>query len=115
LRICGKSSLAGALRYALSRWPSLTRYTTDGRLDISTNAAERAIRPVAIGRKNWLFAGSDDGGDRAAIIYTLIETAKMNGIEPESYLLAVFTRIADHPMKQIDELLPWKISADGGC
>ena len=110
-RISGKSTLAGALRYALSRWPSLTRYTTDGRLDISNNAAERAIRPVAIGRKNWLFAGSDDGGDRAAIIYTLIETAKINGVEPESYLRAVITRIADHPMKQIDELLPWKIAA----
>ena len=67
-RISGKSSLAGALCYALSRWPSLRRYTTDGRLDISNNAAERAIRPVAIGRKNWLFAGSDDGGDRAAVM-----------------------------------------------
>lgn len=110
-RISGKSSLAGALRYALSRWAAFTRYTTDGRLDISNNAAERAIRPVAIGRKNWLFAGSDDGGDRAAVIYTLIETAKMNGIEPESYLRAVIERIADHPMKQIDELLPWKINA----
>jgi transposase len=109
-RISGKSSLAGALRYALSRWSSLTRYTTDGRLDMSNNAAERAIRPIAIGRKNWLFAGSDGGGERAAIIYTLIETAKMNGIDPEAYLRAVITRIADHPMKRIEELLPWKIS-----
>lgn len=114
-RISGKSTLAGALRYALSRWPSLTRYTTDGRLDISNNAAERAIRPVAIGRKNWLFGGSDDGGDRAAVIYTLIETAKLNGIEPESYLRAVIERIADHPMKQIDELLPWTINLTGEC
>jgi transposase len=109
-RISGKSSLAQALRYSLSRWESLTRYTTDGRLDICNNAAERAIRPVAIGRKNWLFAGNDGGGERAATMYTLIETAKINGINPEAYLRRVIGCIADHPMKQIDQLLPWNIS-----
>lgn len=109
-RISGKSALAQALRYSLSRWDALTRYTTDGRLDICNNAAERAIRPLAIGRKNWLFAGSDSGGQRAAVIYTLTETAKMNGIDPEAYLRAVIARIADHPMKRIDELLPWNIT-----
>lgn len=109
-RISGKSALAQALRYSLSRWEALTRYTTDGRLDICNNAAERAIRPLAIGRKNWLFAGSDEGGQRAAVIYTLTETAKMNGTDPEAYLRAVIARIADHPMKRIDELLPWNIT-----
>jgi hypothetical protein len=110
-KISGKSSLAQALRYALSRWASLTRYTTDGRLEISNNAAERAIRPLAVGRKNWLFAGSDTGGERAATMYTIIETAKLNGLEPESYLRDIIARIADHPMKRLDELLPWKWSS----
>lgn len=108
-QISGKSSLAQALRYALSRWDALTRYTTDGRLDICNNAAERAIRPLALGRKNWLFAGSDSGGERAATMYTLIETAKLNGLDPEAYLRAVIDRIADHPIKRIDGLLPWNI------
>jgi hypothetical protein len=108
-QISGKSSLAQALRYALSRWDALTRYTTDGRLDICNNAAERAIRPLALGRKNWLFAGSDSGGERAATMYTLIETAKLNGLDPEAYLRAVINRIADHPIKRIDGLLPWNI------
>jgi transposase len=109
-RVSGKSSLAQALRYALSRWDALSRYTEDGRLEISNNAAERAIRPLAVGRKNWLFAGSDPGGQRAAVMYTLIETAKMNGIDPEAYLRAVIERIADHPIKRIAELLPWNIT-----
>jgi transposase len=109
-KISGKSTLAEALRYSVSRWSSLTRYTTDGRLDICNNAAERAIRPIAIGRKNWMFAGSDDGGRRAAIAYTLIETAKLNGIEPEAYLRNIIGRIADHPARRIDELLPWNWS-----
>ena len=109
-KISGKSTLAQAIRYSLSRWDALTRYTTDGRLEISNNAAERAIRPLAIGRKNWLFAGSDTGGERAATIYTIIETAKLNGIDPEAYLRDIITRIADHPVKRIDELLPWNIA-----
>jgi len=104
-----KSSLAAALRYSLSRWDALTRYTTDGRLDICNNAAERAIRPLALGRKNWLFAGADTGGERAAVIYTIIQTAKINGLDPEAYLRTLIARIADHPAKRIDELLPWNI------
>ena len=83
-RLSGKSDLAGAIRYARSRWQALTRYLDDGRLEITNNAAERAIRPLALGRKNWLFAGSDTGGERAAAIYTLIETAKLNGLDPEA-------------------------------
>jgi transposase len=105
-----KSSLSQALRYAMTRWPALTRYTTDGRLDMTNNAAERAIRPIAIGRKNWTFAGSDDGGRRAAIMYTLIETAKLNAIDPEAYLRNIIARIAQHPMRKIHELLPWNIT-----
>ena len=108
-QVSRKGSLADALRYALPRWTALARYTTDGRLEISNNAAERAIRPLALGRKNYLFAGSDSGGERAATMYTIIETAKLNGLNPEAYLRAVIARIADHPMKRIDELLPWNI------
>ena len=109
VRISGKSTLAQAIRYSLSRWNAMTRYTTDGRLDICNNAAERAIRPLTIGRKNWLFAGSDTGGERAAVMYTIIETAKLNGINPEAYLRDIIDRIADHPYKKIDELLPWNV------
>jgi hypothetical protein len=105
--ISGKSSLAAAIRYAFSRWEALTRYTTDGRLEISNNAAERGIRPLALGRKNYLFAGSDSGGMRAAAMYTLIETAKLCGRDPEAYLRDVFSRIADHPINRIQALLPW--------
>jgi hypothetical protein len=107
--ISGKSDLAKAIRYARSRWDALTCYCADGRLEISNNAAENAIRPVALGRKNWLFAGSDAGGERAAIFYTLIRTAKLNGIEPEAYLREVLTRIGEHPINAIDALLPWNI------
>jgi hypothetical protein len=109
-RISAKSPLAQAIRYSLSRWDALTRYTTDGRLDICNNAAERAIRPLAIGRKNWTFAGSDSGGERAATLYTIIETTKLNRLDPEAYLRNVLTRIAEHPAKRIDELLPWNIA-----
>jgi len=107
--ISRKTSLAKAIRYALTLWPALCQYTTDGRLEISNNAAERAIRPLTLGRKNWLFAGSDKGGDRAAVIYTLCETAKLNGLDPEAYLRTVITHIADHPINRIDEFLPWHI------
>ena len=106
-RISGKTSLAKAIRYALSRWEALVRFTTDGRLEMENNAAERAIRPLALGRRNWTFAGSDTGGQRAAIIYSIIETAKMNGLDPEAYLADLVARIADHPINRIDELLPW--------
>jgi transposase len=109
-KVSRKGSLAAAIQYALSRWPALTRYTTDGRLEISNNAAERAIRPLAMGRKNWTFAGSDEGGKRAAVMYTLIESAKMNGLDPEAYLCNVIARIADHPINRIRDLLPWNLA-----
>jgi hypothetical protein len=109
--IPGKSDLAAAIRYARSRWAALTRYLDDGRLEISNNAAENAIRPLALGRKNWLFAGSDAGGERAAAFYTLIRTAKLNGLEPEAYLRDVLTRIGAHPANRLHELLPWNIAA----
>ena len=105
--IPGKSDLAGAIRYARSRWIALTRYLDDGRLEISNNAAENQIRPVALGRKNWLFAGSDGGGERAAAFYTLIRTAKLNGVEPEAWLTDVIARIGAHPINRLAELLPW--------
>ena len=108
-RLSGKSDLAAAIRYARSRWEALTRYLADGRLEISNNAAERAIRPLALGRKNWLFAGSDTGGERAAAMYTLIETAKLNGLDPQAYLRDVLGHIAGHPINRIAELLPWNI------
>jgi transposase len=106
-RTSAKGSLASAIRYSTSRWAALTRYTTDGRLEMSNNAAERAIRPLALGRRNWTFAGSDAGGERAAVMYTLIETAKMCDVDVEAYLADVIARIADHPINRIDELLPW--------
>jgi transposase len=108
--ISGKSDLAKAIRYARSRWEALTCYCADGRLEISNNAAENAVRPVSLGRKNWLFAGSDAGGERAAIFYTLIRSAKMNGLEPEAYLRDVLARIGEHPINAIDDLLPWNIA-----
>ena len=106
-RLSSKNALATAIRYALSRWTELTRYRDDGRLEIDNNAAERAIRTIALGRKNWLFAGSNDGGLRAAAIYTLIETAKLNGLDPQAYLRDLLARVATHPAKRLDELLPW--------
>jgi len=102
-----KSALAGAIRYSLSRWQALCRFAHDGRLEMTNNAAERAIRPLALGRKNYLFAGSDSGGRRAAILYTLIQTAALNGLDPEAYLRNVLARIAEHPINRIDDLLPW--------
>jgi transposase len=106
-KIPGRSDLAGAIRYARSRWHALCRYLDDGRLELSNNAAENAIRPVVLGRKNWLFAGSDSGGERAALFYTLIRTATLNGIEPEAYLRDLIARIGSHPVSRLHELLPW--------
>ena len=105
-----KSETALAIRYALSRWTALTRYLDDGRVEIDNNTAERSLRAVCLGRKNFLFAGSDDGGERAAAIYTLTGTAKLNGLDPEIYLRQVFERIADHPINRIAELLPWNMA-----
>ena len=109
-KLSKKSELALAIRYALSRWTALTRYRDDGRLEIDNNAAERALRAVALGRKNWLFAGSDEGGERAAAIYSLLGTAKLNELDPEAYLRYVLERIADHPINRIEELLPWNVA-----
>jgi hypothetical protein len=106
-----KSETAGAIRYALSRWRALTRYTEDGLLEIDNSAAERALRAIALGRKNFLFVGSDCGGERAAAMYSLIGSAKLNGLDPELYLRTVLARIADHPVRQIQELLPWNLAA----
>ena len=88
----------------------MTRFTTDGRLEICNNAAERAMRPIAVGRHNWTVAGSDAGGERAALMYTLIETAKLNGVDPEAYLGQIIACIADYPGRRIAELLPWNIT-----
>jgi transposase len=109
-RISGKGDLAGAIRYALSRWDALTLVLRDGRVCLDNNAAERAMRPIPLGRKNWLFAGSDAGGERAAAVYSLTETAKLNGLDPEDYLRQVLERIADHPVKRVHELLPWNLT-----
>jgi transposase len=106
-----KSDLAGAIHYALARWRALTRYCEDGGIEIDNNAAERSLRAIALGRKNYLFAGSDAGGERAAIIYSLLGTAKLNGINPESYLRYVLERIAEHPINRFVELLPLKLAA----
>jgi transposase len=110
-RLSSKSETAGAIRYSLSRWRALTRYTDDGLLEIDNSAAERALRAVALGRKNFLFAGSDSGGERAAAMYTLIGSAKLNGLDPELYLRHVLTRIADHPVSQIQDFLPWNLAS----
>jgi transposase len=110
-KISKKSDLAGAIHYALARWKALTRYRDDGRVEIDNNAAERSLRAVALGRKNYLFAGADCGGERAAAMYSLIGTAKLNGVDPESYLRYVLERIAEHPINRIDELLPWHLTS----
>jgi transposase len=110
-KLSRKSETTAAIRYALGLWEALKRYCDDGRLEIDNNAAERALRVVALGRKNYLFAGSDTGGERAAAIYSLIGSAKLNGLDPEAYLSEILTRIADHPITRIEELLPWNIAA----
>ncbi|MCZ0737710.1 IS66 family transposase [Phreatobacter sp. AB_2022a] len=106
-RISRKGDLAKAIRYSLNRWQALCRFTEDGRLEMTNNAAERAIRPLTLGRRNWTFLGSDAGGERAAVFYTLIQTCKLNRINPEAYLADLIGRVAGHPASRIDELLPW--------
>ena len=107
-RASSKTALGKALRYALARWEALTRYADDGRLAIDNNVAERLMRGIAVTRKNFLFLGSDKGGDRAAILYTLIETAKLNGLNPEAYLAHAIDQLArGHLASRLSELLPW--------
>ena len=101
------NDLAKAMDYMLKRWTAFTRFLDDGRICLTNNAAERALRGIALGRKSWLFAGSDRGGERAAFMYSLIVTAKLNGIDPQAWLADVLARIADHPAQKLDELLPW--------
>jgi transposase len=108
-KLSRKSETTAAIRYALSRWDALVRFLDDGRIEMDNNAAERSLRGVALGRKNYLFAGSDAGGERAAAIYSLVGSAKLNGLDPEAYLREVLTRIADHPINRIEELLPWNL------
>ncbi len=111
-RVSKKSELAKAIGYVLTRWTALTRYRDDGGIEIDNNAAERSLRTVALGRKNYLFCGSDAGGERAADIYSLIGTAKLNGLDPEAYLRYVLERIAEHPINRIEELLPWRVELE---
>ena len=99
--------LAKAMNYMLTRWGAFTLFLEDGLVCLSNNAAERALRGITLGRKSWLFAGSHRGGQRAAIMYTLIGTAKMNSVDPQAWLADVLARIADHPARQLQELLPW--------
>ena len=109
-KLSRKSDTAAAIRYALSRWTALSRYADDGQLEVDNNTAERALRVVALGRKNYLFCGSDAGGERAARIYSLLGSAKLNNLDPELYLHHVLERIADLPINRIQDLLPWNVS-----
>ena len=110
-KISGKSPLAQAIRYALGRLPKARPYLENGHLELDNNTAERAVKPVAIGRKNWMFAGSQGGGKAMAIAYTLIETAKLNNVDPQAWLTWVLSQIADHKITRLDELLPWRYAA----
>jgi transposase len=111
-KLSRKSDTTKAIRYALQRWDAVTLFCEDGRLEIDNNIAERSLRAVVLGRKNYLFAGSDAGGERAAAIYGLIGTAKLNGLNPEAYLREVLSRIVDHPINRIEKLLPWNLAAE---
>ncbi len=110
-RISGKSPLAKAIRYALSRMLKARSYLENGSVELDNNSAERAMKPVAIGRKNWTFAGSEGGGNAMAIAYTLIETAKLNGVDPQAWLTNILSRIADHKITRLEELMPWSYAA----
>lgn len=107
-RISGKSPLASAIRYALARMQRMRPYLAHGLLELDNNAAERGMRAVALGRKNYLFVGSEAGGKAAAIAYTLIETAKLNGVDPQTWLADTLARIPDYKITKVDELLPWR-------
>ena len=110
-KISGKSPLAKAIRYARGRLPKARPYLSNGHLEADNNAAERAVKPVALGRKNWIFAGSEGGGKAMAIAFTLIETAKLNKVDPQGWLTWVLGQIADHKITRLDELLPWRYAA----
>ena len=103
---------AKAINYLLNRWAAFTRFLDDGRVCLTNNAAERALRGVAVGRRNWTFAGSDAGGHRAAAVYTLIETCKMNDVDPQAWLADVLARLPDHPANKVADLLPWNWKAN---
>jgi transposase len=108
-KLSARSALADALRYMIKRRTALTRYLTDARLEADNNIAENAIRCIALGRRYWLFAGSNSGGERAAAVYSILQTAKLNDVNPEAYLRDTLTKIADgHPINRIDELMPWR-------
>jgi transposase len=109
--LSANNDTAKAINYILSRWAEFTRFLDDGRVCLSNNAAERALRGVAIGRRNWTFAGSDEGGRRAAAVYTLIHSCKLNDVNPQAWLAFVLAKLPDHPAKAIDELLPWNWKA----
>ena len=111
-KLSAHSETAKAIAYSLNRWSGLVRFLDDGRLCMTNNAAERALRCVAVGRHNWTFAGSDEGGRRAAAIYTLVETCKLNGVDPRAWLADVLARLPDHPARRIAELLPWNWKRD---
>ncbi|MBR1156131.1 transposase, partial [Bradyrhizobium sp. JYMT SZCCT0428] len=106
-KLSRSNHVAKAMDYMLKRWSAFTRFLDDDRICLSNNAAERGVRGIALGRKSWLFCGSDRGGDRAAVMYSLIVTAKMNDVDPQAWLADVLTRIAAHPVQRLDELLPW--------
>ena len=106
-KLSRSNDLTTAMDYMLKRWPAFTRFLDDGRICLSNNAAERALRGIALGRKSWLFAGSDRGGQRPTAMYSLIVTATMNEVDPQAWLGDVLARIAEHPAHRIDQLLPW--------
>ena len=110
-RLARGYDVARAIDYLLKRWPAFTRFLDDGRVCISNNAAERALRGIALGRRSWLFCGSDRGGQRAAVMYSLIVTAKMNDVDPQIWLADVLVCIAGHPARRLDDLLPWNWAA----
>jgi hypothetical protein len=101
------SDVGKAMDYMLKRWDTFSRFLQDGRICLTNNAAERALRGIALGRKSWLFAGSDRGGERAAVMYTLIQTARLNGVDPQAWLADVLARINDHNIHKLEQLLPW--------
>jgi transposase len=111
-RVSKNSDTVKAIDYSLKRWTELTRFLDDGRLCMTNSAAERELRAVALGRRNWTFAGSDEGGRRAAALYTLIATAKLNDVDPQAWLADVLARLPDYPARRIGDLLPWNWHAE---